>query len=605
MSPRAAFLQLPVPDTDPRTARANVPLAAGCVAAAAVASGAVRREDVRIAPRRLVDRGGDAAVAEWIASGMFDVVGFTAYQWNLERSLAVARALKERSPGTLTVMGGPEIAPGMPVLHAPQVDVFAVGEGETMIPGILRGAARRSPRPPARRVRIAPRLADLASTRNPYLEDILPAEPGEPMYLETMRGCPHRCSYCRYGKAFPVIRRFPAAVIPEAFRLAEKRGMAEIYLMDPTFNASPRWETVLEAVVAANTARLPLHTELRLEAVTAKRADLLRKAGFRSVEAGLQSVNLRALAAVGRRWDRRAFERGARLLLRRGIEVRTGVILGLPEDTAEGFRATVRYLSDLGLLRHAEIYPLSVLPGTRLREEAGRRGISFMSAPPYWVLATPTMGEQEVVDAVRDAERDSGLDLFQPVLPRFVNGDDGFLGFADLRRVGLSSLRAEAPGRIGASLTVLVRREQLAARSDWRALGAWLRRHNPSTLVQIVVDSAAPPDPRCLDEAAEAIHDPASYFDRIHYLKHDAQGRFSVRMFHLLPDLRAGRRRGIGEGPCDPILRCTPALLSGGRDLLRDRPFVLLGKGSRPGDRDALRPLYRGWEHLLLEAPGI
>jgi len=582
------------------------------VAAAAVASGAVRREDVRIAPRRLMDRGGDAAVAEWIVSGGFDVVGFTAYQWNVERCLAVARTVKEASPGTVTVLGGPEIAPGMPVLDAPQVDIFAVGEGETLIADILgrgyrrglrRGYHRGLRRGLGRGLRIAPGLADLSASPNPYLCGLMETERGDPMYLETMRGCPHRCSYCHYGKSFPTVRRFPGSVVPEAFRCAEERGLGEVYLMDPTFNASPRWENALESIARANRTRIPLHTELRLEAVTARRADLLLRAGLRSVEVGLQSVNPRALAAVGRRWDRRAFEGGARLLLRRGIEVRTGVILGLPGDTAEDFRDTVRYLKDQGLLGHAEVYPLSVLPGTRLREEAGRRGISFMPSPPYWVLATPTMGAQEMVDAVRETERDFRMELFQPVLPRFRDGKDGFLGFADLRGRAPRSLTAMAPSRLGAALTLLVDGDGLSARGDWRKLGSWLRRYNPSTLIQVVVDSPTRPDASRLEAVADALHDPASYFERIHYLKHDAQGRFSVRMFHLLPDLTP---RAVDDGGlCDPILRCTPALLARGRDLLRDRPFVLLGRASRPGDVASLRRLYRGWEHLLLEAPGI
>ena len=234
-----ALIQLPVPDPDPTASRANVPLAAGylkaSLQAAQIDAGqgspafSAASADIRVIPRTLANRGGDAAILRWVHSLGPSLTGFSASMWNIQRNLWFAERIKAADPGILVLMGGPEIVAGAAVLDSPFVDSFAVGEG---------GAA----------------------------------------FVETMRGCAHRCSYCHCAKALP---------------------------------------------------------------------------GLRSVEVGLQSTNARALRAVNWAWRKDAFARGAELLRQEGIVVKTGIILGLPEDTPEDFAATVDFLAALGGHRHS------------------------------------------------------------------------------------------------------------------------------------------------------------------------------------------------------------------------------------------------------------
>ena len=387
MRPRdlhVALVQLPLPDADEGTAAANVPLAAGCLRAYAAAHGGPGPDRLRVLPRDLAGHGGDEAILDWLAAGGFDAVGFTAHAWSVDRALLLAERLRARRPGTRVVFGGPEVVPGHPVLRSPHVDAGVIGEGEIRVP---RGA--RVPRATrARRLtRAAPRVvraagpADLASFPNPYLAGLVERDPTDPVYLETVRGCPNRCSYCCYAKEFPGVRAWPDGVLEAIFPWAAANGVPEIYLMDPTFNGMPGWEAKLAAIARLNSTGIPLHTELRLENVGERHAALFGRAGFRSVEAGLQSTNPAALRAVRRPWNRDRFLRGASLLSGQGIAIRTGVILGLPADTPEGFRATVRFLEEAGLADGMEVYPLAVLPGTDLRRDAASLGIEYQRFP--------------------------------------------------------------------------------------------------------------------------------------------------------------------------------------------------------------------------------
>jgi len=90
----------------------------------------------------------------------------------------------------------------------------------------------------------------------------------EPVYLETLRGCPHRCSYCFYGKQFPNVRHFPEDVLPAVFALARERGAPEIYLLDPSFTSARGLEQRLAGLASLNPTGIPLHAELRLEAIS-------------------------------------------------------------------------------------------------------------------------------------------------------------------------------------------------------------------------------------------------------------------------------------------------------------------------------------------------
>ena len=457
-------------------------------------------------------------------------------------------------------------------------------------------------------------LARLEEVPNPYSAGTLEARSDEPLYLETLRGCPHRCRYCFYGKQFPSVRRFPEAILPAVFALARERGVPEIYLMDPSFTSARGLEERLARLAALNPTGIPLHAELRLEAVSPEAARLMREAGFASVEAGLQSVNRAALASVGRGFRRDAFLRGAGLLQAQGIAIRTGVILGLPGDTLEGFAATLEFLGKNGLASGAEVYPLAVLPGTQLREQAAGLGLSFMPLPPYWVLRTPAWSESDLFRGVRLAEEALAGELFAPIVPRFADPAPGITGFLDLRggspAASLASLQlleraAKDPGSLHLAncLTLLLSAAQLSnpgSLDDLRRLGERLLAANPFALYQLVIEGAQSPPLEPAVRLAEAFHHPGNYFDRSRYYQEDPQGRFSARLYHLTADLSAARRH-YGEAlPLDLILAYTPRLLSSGRDLLEEHPLLLLERPLPTAEQREIDKLYLGRPGLLI-----
>ena len=602
-APAAALIQLPVPDPDPAAARANVPLAAGYLKASCAPAA-----HIAVIPRSLADHGGDAAILHWIRSIGPSLVGFTASMWNLQRNIWLAERIKSASPETLVMMGGPEIVSGASVLASPFVDSFAIGEGEAaFVEAIGDAAAGRG----LRRVYESAAPLDLALVPDPYLSGAMEREPDDPLYLETMRGCAHRCSYCHYAKALPGLRFFPRERLRQILPWAIAHDVPEIYLMDPSFTSAPGWEERLRLIASLNTRGIPLHAEIRLESVTRERAELLREAGLRSVEVGLQSTSARALRAVNRAWRKDAFARGAGLLRQMGIVVKTGIILGLPEDTPESFAATVDFLDAEGLAADMEVYPLAVLPGTALRGEAAERGIRFMPWPPWEVLATPTMSAEELLAAIRGIEERFGTEFFPPVLPRFRNAHDGLIEFIDLRPGRADCARAGQPPaadllahpeRLANSLTLLLDAAVVESSELLDDLAARLLRLSPHSLFQLVIASDAPISPAALERAAEAFHYPAHYFNQANWFNDDPQGRFSIRLFRLASRAAAADALASGQTgeACECIVHFHPDLLSRGERLLEERPLLLLDGPVAPAAERELATLYRGLERMLL-----
>ena len=595
-----ALLQLPLPEARPEAARSNVPLAAGYLAAADAGRTTV------LAPRELLDHGGDAAILAWLDDLRPAAVGFSSYLWNVERNRWLARELKRRRPDALVVLGGPEVARGHPMLDpgaAPEVDAFVIGEGEAAWPGLLAALERGRGMP---RVTDAGEVADLGAVANPYLVGTLPLHRGDSVLLETVRGCTRRCDYCYYAKAAPTLRPFGRELIPALFALARERGAGDCYVMDPCFNAARDFREKLALIEAANSSRIPLHTELELEAVTEEVAELLVRAGFVSVEAGLQSTNPHALAAVHRGFRRTDFLRGARLLQERGIAVRTGLILGLPRDTMDGFLRTVEFVQDAGLAEEVAIYLLSVLPGTTLRARAAALDLSYMPEPPYWVRSNGAMRGPDFAEALRLAEAAFDLDYFHPILPRFGNPWPSLISFRDLRPPGaaarlLSAVRAR-PASLASRVSLRLAGPEPREERELAALGRAIAAASPHTLVQLVVECAtAPPYPPWA-RIAEAFQAPPSYLDRIHCYAADAQGRFSVRLLHLTGNPAVAERSCTDPAApaFDPLLRYSRRLLEPGSALDRLVPLLVEGE-LRADERTALASRYRGAEGLIVE----
>jgi radical SAM superfamily enzyme YgiQ (UPF0313 family) len=598
---KVLFIQLPVQDPSWESARANVALAAGYLAAYAEKKGLLKREDWCFLPREVLDKGSDTAVAQAAAATGADLVCFSLYLWNYERSVHIAQSIAALLPAARLVAGGPEVVQGMPIFGRSPFHALVEGEGELAFCELLDDM-RRS-RPLARRYSSA-KPVDLSELPNPYLAGTLPFEADRPVHLETVRGCPAHCGYCYYGKNYSTVRAFPREDAYKVMEASGRAGVRELYLMDPSFQATEDLQERLVSLARANTGNLALHAELRLESVTEELGRLYQVAGLASAEVGLQSTNPKALEAVHRSWDRKAFERGAEILAKNRIVVKTGLILGLPFDGYEEVISTFDFLGMQGLGQEAELYPLALLPGTEVRERAREWGMVHMEKPPYWVTSTDWISQDDIMAAIGAFEDGFDVEWAAPPAPHFRAGEGGFRSFVDARRSEDIDWMRLNPAKLANSVTILADADDPESLSRLARAARDLRRDNPFTLYQIVlVSETRIPSEKLVARLCDAFYNPEHYYDLSRSFSLDPQISYQTRMFF------ATKNPSLAFRAMEEATDMETCLVVGKSGFNADRvadslPFVIFDRETLAFDRlYELLTIYTDYPGMLIEAP--
>jgi radical SAM superfamily enzyme YgiQ (UPF0313 family) len=358
-----------------------------------------------------LDTGVDPWWAAWRALGLEpDVLGISVTCWNARSVYEVCRLVAAVRPGCAIVLGGPEAGPAAEEVLAthPEVGIVVRGEGEVTFSDLLAelsggGKAWRVDGITLRRdgevVSTPDRalVADLDDLPSPYLSGVLaPVDGGS--YLETYRGCPHRCGYCFEGKGYGRIRSFSdERIAAEVDLLAKAPGVSSFSFIDPVFNLTGDRLRMLADVMAPHAARgVRLHTiEVDVERIDEEAAALLRSAGVASVETVPQTIGAAALETCRRPFDATRFAVGVSSLREAGISCECDLIVGLPGDDAYDFLAGLRFVLSLDPGK-VQCSTLHVLPGTELWQRAAELGLEFDREPPHEVIATPDVGFRDL-----------------------------------------------------------------------------------------------------------------------------------------------------------------------------------------------------------------
>ncbi|MGC4005895.1 MAG: cobalamin-dependent protein [Pirellulales bacterium] len=444
--PRLALLaQLPIPPFGIEPIRGNVPLAAAYLKMYAEAQGTLGAWRIEILDPRLANLCGDQALVERILEQDPELVGFSCYLWNIQRTLYVARALKRRRPELKILLGGPEITlDNAWGLGDPAVDYAAIGEGEQTLSELLTALDRAPTEPPrVAGLYVAPPLdprvwrdvptdgrdlmfgddgADyrrpigelpfprqplpkLDPISSPYLCGILDAADERMMLLETIRGCIYNCKFCFYPKSYDDLYFVAKEKIAANLAHARERGAKEVVILDPTLNQRAKFNDFVRELGAANAEHgFRYFGEIRSEGIMADTAKLLRDANFTDIEIGLQSIDPLTMDLMDRTNNLKSFERAAGAMIENGIRVQVDLIIGLPGDTVDSVRRGLEYLHQTKLYSSVQVFNLAILPGTAFRHEAADLGLRFQERPPYYVLNTPTLDLAAMYELMAEAQ---------------------------------------------------------------------------------------------------------------------------------------------------------------------------------------------------------
>jgi len=343
------------------------------------------------------------ACAEDILVSNPDWVGFSVYVWNRALAKEIARILRRRKPSILLLAGGSEAtADPAGILGEGYLDLVLPGEGEELIVEVV-GKLLQGALPAEFRDTLQPApVKDLATLPSPYLEGSLDPAAYAGMLWELSRGCPFRCDFCFESRGTEGTRRVPMERVKAELKLFETCKVSQVFVLDPTFNFDKRQAKEILRLIAAEALAIHFFFEIRSEFIDKELAKLFAAVRC-TLQIGMQSAHDAVLRKINRSMDLADFEAKVLLLHQAGATYGFDLIYGLPGDSFQGFQASVDFALSLAP-NHVDIFPLSVLPGTRLHETAPELGLQHLQEIPYTVVAAPGFSAADMHAAARLAQ---------------------------------------------------------------------------------------------------------------------------------------------------------------------------------------------------------
>ena len=451
--PHILYLQLPLLDNDTQTARENFPFAGAYLDHALKHSSEAVFHVSSFAPTEWEELDTHHLAAAILATGA-DIIACTLYLWNIERTLRLAALLKYQNPEIKLVCGGPETSRDHPLLCKPDCpfDAIVTGEGEAVFPALLHhwrtGAdisfnnlfvnGKWGAKTP-------PTVALMAA--QPTEETIMRCVQNRPVvYLESVRGCPLTCSYCRYYQLHTGLRLLTTEQVLQRIRRFRELGTREIRFVDPTFNARPHFTAFLSAIAELNCDRqLSFFAEIRSDTLTEEQAQLMKQANFTAVEVGVQSIDPNVLKNVTRPTRLNQIGGGIQALCDAGVHVVLDIMYGLPEQTPADVRQSLDWGLAFGDAVQVQCMQTLLLPGTVLRSEAEKWNFKHDAAPPYAIHQSSHLSPDDIrkIEILLDEHPDLPAD---PVTPRFCGQRLSGL-FKEQHRISTHQLNDPLPGK--------------------------------------------------------------------------------------------------------------------------------------------------------------
>lgn len=337
-----------------------------------------------------------------------DVVGFSAYVWNIQRSLRIARVLKVRKPTLLVIFGGPQV-PDVPdrfLIENTFIDVVCHGEGEEVFRELLDHAVdRRWESVPSisylKDGRVVthsrtPRIRDLSVIPSPYLsgafDKMIQDEPSMRWIAlwETNRGCPFSCTFCDWGSAVArKVYRFDMDRLKSEMEWFAEHRISNIAICDANFGILPR-DTEIAAMMVSTYKKRKIGCAVSFQGAknsTERSYEIQRlfaQAGLATlgVTIALQSVNEQVLKAIKRdNISLDSYEELQRRHTESGLDTYTDLILGLPGETYDSFADGVAQVIAGGQHNRLVIYNCSILPNAEMGNDEYQKRYGLRCVP--------------------------------------------------------------------------------------------------------------------------------------------------------------------------------------------------------------------------------
>ncbi|MBR3994451.1 MAG: DUF4080 domain-containing protein [Clostridia bacterium] len=363
------------------------------------------------------------------------IVGFCCYIWNIDKVKELCRNIKDRIPGCVTVLGGPEVSYNAKEILSENafVDFILSGEGERTFPmlcdTVISGNTPTPDSIPGLCMRkkgeicVSEPFIENSQPPSPYTEEYLDALNGKICYIESSRGCPFSCAFCLSGRCGSV-RFFDLEQTKQEILKLSNTGTKTVKFIDRTFNANRKraieiWKFIAGEYGKKIPSTVCFHFEIGGDLLSDECLDAISKMpkGSIQLEIGIQSFNEKTLDAINRKTDLAHLCTNIKKLTSFGnMHTHIDLIAGLPFEDYNSFKESFNKAFSLGA-NMLQLGFLKLLHGSEMRDKKEKYPCEYNTTAPYEVISTPWLGYSEIeklklIDAVNDKISNSGRFIY-------------------------------------------------------------------------------------------------------------------------------------------------------------------------------------------------
>lgn len=327
----------------------------------------------------------------YITEKEINVIGISIVTPKVYGAMELAVTLKNKFPGIRIIAGGPH-ATLMPVQlldDCPSIDIVIQGEGEfrmrDLVAALVKGddiekidgiAFRKDGRiitiPPSgfiNDINVIPRparhLVDILRYSSHMKTILSPATT-----MMTSRGCPYKCIYCSKSITGEKLRAMtPENVIAEMEFLIRKYKLREIIFYDDSFTLNKERTMKICDLIIRKGLKIKWQCETRVNLVNEELLKKMKQAGCYLIAYGIESGSENVLKILKKGITKEQVRNAVSMTRRAGIKMIGYFMIGIPGETAEDVKETIRFSKSLDV-DFAQYSIATAYPGTELYEIA-------------------------------------------------------------------------------------------------------------------------------------------------------------------------------------------------------------------------------------------
>lgn len=331
-----------------------------------------------------------------------DMIGFTATSPFFHISKAVAEGIKRIAPHIPIAVGGPHITIMKEQALLAAFDYAFIGEAEQSWPEFLSRYEKKQDLSSLAGIiyRDQGRVVSTGQPADISNLDVLPAPARHrlnmPLYklgtlrgrlpftsIQTMRGCPWKCIFCASEalKTTQMRVRSPRSVVNEIKQVVERFGTRHFYIVDDVMTL---WKDhILEIcdLIDQEGLKITFEGSTRANLVEDEVIARLVHSGLIRLSFGLETVDPEIRRTMKKQVPLEHYVRANGICNKYGVEALNSVMIGLPGETRDTVRATLRFLRNAREVKQANFAIAVPYPGTEFHELAvkGDKGVRLMT----------------------------------------------------------------------------------------------------------------------------------------------------------------------------------------------------------------------------------